>query len=197
MDMWAELKGYYEAYRQSIQTLEVEANLAHPVFGAGRLPADMVFIGEAPGAQEVEQGCPFVGKAGKQLDELLAEADIDRSTLFVTNAVKYRPVKNNGRANRTPSTKEIAFSRDLLLKELALIQPKMVVTLGNSPLLAVTSDNKMKVGQVHGEIVDRGEYLLFPIYHPASLIYNRSLIDAYRADLQTLSIWTKEHLGSC
>lgn len=194
MGMRAKLNDDYEIYRQRIQTLDVKADLQHPVFGAGKLPADIVFIGEAPGAQEVEQGRPFVGKAGKQLDELLEEAGIARDHLFVTNAVKYRPLKHNGRANRTPTTKEIAFSRGLLVKELELIRPKLVVTLGNSPLLAVTCDSKMKIGQVHGEFLDRGDYVLFPTYHPASLIYNRSLLEVYRADLQKLSSWAQANI---
>lgn len=190
------LQKEYDEYTKMIQSMSLEGDLQHLVFGEGEQSASIVFIGEAPGAQEAKEGRPFIGKAGKQLDELLEEVAIDRSKLFVTNAVKYRPTKNQGRANRTPTGKEIALSRPLLMQELAWLEPALVVTLGNSPLLAMTSDAKNKIGAVHGTLLEEYEYKIFPLYHPASLIYNRELLQTYKEDLNKLARYLeKNHLS--
>lgn len=189
-----QLQSLYKQYAEDIKQLEVEGDLLHPVFGDGVTSADVIFVGEAPGAQEVKEGLPFIGKAGKQLDDLLTEASIDRSRLFVTNAVKYRPTKNDGRANRTPTTNEIRWSRWLLLKEMEIIQPSLVVTLGNSPLFAVTDDLKQKVGSVHGTCQWIHGYNVFSLYHPASIIYNQSLLETYKTDLRLLAQWIDQNI---
>jgi uracil-DNA glycosylase len=109
------------------------------VFGEGSLDAKLALVGEAPGEQEVEQGRPFVGRAGKLLDELLEEAGIDRSELYVTNVVKVRPTKESGRRtqNRPPRAGEIREGMEILSEELGLIKPKFLVLLGTTPAKAL------------------------------------------------------------
>lgn len=189
-----QLKTAYEQYRKEIKKLDVEADLMNPVFGEGPLPCSVMFVGEAPGAQEAKEGRPFIGKAGKQLDEMLSEVMIDRNRVFVSNAVKYRPTKNDGRANRTPTTKEINAARWLLDIEIEKADPKVIVALGNSPLFAIVKDSKIKIGEVHGQFQNLDGRLLFPIYHPASLIYNPSLRDTFRKDLSILAKWIRDEV---
>jgi uracil-DNA glycosylase len=109
------------------------------VFGEGSLDAKLALVGEAPGKQEVEQGRPFVGRAGKLLDELLEEAGIDRSRVYVTNVVKARPTKESGgrTQNRPPRAGEIREGMEILSEELGLIKPKFLVLLGTTPVKAL------------------------------------------------------------
>jgi len=158
------------------------------VFGEGRADAKTVLIGEAPGEQEALQGRPFVGKAGKNLDELLELAGLERDSLYITNTVKFRPTKLSaaGRTvNRPPSKEEIELFLPWLKKELALIAPKRIVTLGNVPLKALLG-SKMTIGEMHGRYTDWQGVPLWPLYHPASLIYNRALRPVYEQDVRLL-----------
>ena len=164
-----------------------------PVFGEGNVNSKIVFIGEAPGGDEEKQGRPFVGKAGKNLSEFLDEINVDRSSIYITNAVKFRPTKENPTthrlSNRTPTTAEILLFREWLIKELELIKPELVVTLGNTPLFSVTGDNSIKITSVHGEVVKHKlsattSFQLMPFYHPAAVIYRRELVETYREDMQ-------------
>ena len=150
-----------------------------------------MLIGEAPGEQETLKRRPFVGKAGKNLDEFLEIAGLDRSDLYVSNAVKFRPTKISaaGRiVNRPPTREEIRLFLPWLKSEIECVHPEVVVTLGNVPLKALTG-NRSVIGEMHGRFVPYEGRVLYPIYHPASLIYNRSLADTYRADLETLKSW--------
>ncbi len=189
------LKILYEQHAKDILALDVQADLDHPVFGDGDITSEIMLIGEAPGAQEAKEGRPFIGKAGQQLDALLLEAGIAREQLFLTNAVKYRPTKNAGKANRTPTAKEILFSRTLLLQEIEIIHPKLIVTLGNSPLFAISNDSKLKIGAMHGTCFFAENYQVFALYHPASIIYNPALKQTYQLDLQTLSKWIQNNIS--
>jgi len=162
--------------------------LTRPVFGAGNEKAAVLLVGEAPGRDETEQGAPFVGKAGRTLSAFLQSAGFSRDELFITNAVKYRPFSLNskgGKANRTPTRAEIFALRELLLCEIAAVSPRIVVTLGNSPLFSLTG--RADIGACHGkpEPLFSGA-VLFPLYHPASLIYNPSLAKAYAEDMAAL-----------
>lgn len=176
-----------------------QGEYACPVFGEGNRDAAMLFIGEAPGAEETKMGRPFVGKAGRQLDELIDLAALNREDLYITNVVKYRPVIRNAHTlrNRTPGAKEMDLGLPLLAREIQIVAPKVIVTLGNTPLKAVCLLSGMKpaiIGEVHGTPVaiqiDGKRYTLFSLYHPASGIYNRSLIDVMKADAALLG----EHL---
>ncbi|MBQ7886521.1 MAG: uracil-DNA glycosylase [Clostridia bacterium] len=161
------------------------------VFGEGPLNPVLMLIGEAPGEQESLQGRPFVGKAGKNLDHFLELAGLKREEIYISNAVKIRPTKvsKTGRvSNRPPTREEIALFRPWLMREIAEVRPKMIATLGNVPLGAVTA-GKQTIGQVHGTVIPAGEtgLPLFALYHPASLIYNRSLESVYEKDVRALA----------
>ena len=164
------------------------------VYGEGSVGARVMLIGEAPGEQETLKRRPFVGKAGKNLDEFLELAKLKRSELYVTNTVKFRPtrVSNAGRTvNRVPTQEEIALFYPFLLREIELVKPEYVVTLGNVPLQTLT-DRKTLIGAVHGQTIEKHGFTLYPMYHPASLIYNPSLREAYRADVLRLSEMLEE-----
>lgn len=155
------------------------------VFGEGDEKARMVLIGEAPGEQEALQGRPFVGKAGKNLDEFLGLSGLDRRALYITNTVKFRPTKISpaGKVvNRPPKKEEIGLFVPWLVKELRLIRPEIVVTLGNVSLKALMGGDKT-IGECHGRWFEWEGTRVYPLYHPASVIYNPSLKEVYRADV--------------
>lgn len=150
------------------------------VMGDGNLDADIVFIGEAPGKNEDEQGLPFVGAAGKFLNEMLAQAGMDRSDVYITNIVKYRPPNN-----RDPLPEEKKEFWPYLLKQLQIIDPKVVITLGRHSMEYFLPD--MKISQIHGQpkrvtFGDR-KLVIIPLYHPAAALYNggmrQTLIDDF------------------
>lgn len=142
------------------------------VMGDGNLDADIVFIGEAPGKNEDEQGLPFVGAAGKFLNEMLAAAGMDRSDVYITNIVKYRPPNN-----RDPLPEEKAAFWPYLLKQLQIINPKVVITLGRHSMEYFLPD--LKIGQAHGQAkrIQFGDHkiVIMPLFHPAAALYNGSL----------------------
>jgi len=164
------------------------------VHGEGVVGARVMLIGEAPGEQETLQGRPFVGKAGKNLDEFLALVGIDRTQLYVSNTVKFRPtrISDAGRTvNRPPTQEEIKLFLPWLKREIDMVKPECVVTLGNVPLQALT-DRRTVIGEVHGAFLDCGGLRVYPMYHPASMIYNPSLRSVYREDVERLALWLKE-----
>ena len=159
------------------------------VLGEGPMEARVLLLGEAPGAEEAKAGRPFVGKAGKNLDAFLAQTGLLREQLFISNVVKFRPYRvgpTGRRANRPPTRAEIAACRDCLLGEIAILRPDWVVTLGNTALQAMLG-REATIGQVHGtaQRTEAGQRV-FPLYHPASIIYNRALEEVYRQDLCAL-----------
>ncbi len=161
------------------------------VAGEGKHDALLALVGEAPGKEETLQGRPFVGKAGKNLDTFLAITQICRATLYITNVVKFRPVRVSEKgttANRTPNAEEIALFRPWLIEELQAVAPRVIVTLGNTPLRALTSA-KAPIGAVHAEPLECAAGTLFPLYHPASVIYNRALWPVYEEDLRKLKAY--------
>lgn len=178
----------YDNYRLEFQQEQV-------VQGSGNLNASVLFVGEAPGKEEVKLSKPFVGAAGKNLETSLSLIGLGRDDIYVTNAIKYRLSKTNpdtGRvSNRPTKPEDIRRSRDYLIEEISIINPSIIVSLGNVPLNALTGDSKIIIGTVHGklrrvELVDK-EFWLFPLYHPASIIYNRSLKTVYQEDLMVLA----------
>ena len=160
------------------------------VFGEGPKNPVLMLIGEAPGEQESLQGRPFVGKAGKNLDRFLELAGLRREDIYISNAVKYRPTRTGktGRlSNRPPTREEVALFRPWLLREIAEVAPRAIATLGNTPLQALAG-SRTTIGAVHGQWVSAQEGIeLFALYHPASLIYNRSLEPVYEADVRALA----------
>ena len=159
------------------------------VFGEGRVGAPVMMVGEAPGEQESLLGRPFVGKAGRNLDAFLDEAGMDRGALYVTNTVKVRPTKRSasGRTvNRPPTQEEIRLFLPWLLKEIELVGPRYIITLGNVPLKALLGRESV-IGELHGSFIDWNGRVLFPMYHPASIIYNPALKAVYSGDIRIFS----------
>ena len=195
MDKQGKLSRIYSSMQEHFDALYAPDKKIF-VFGDGSVSASIVLVGEAPGEQETLLGKPFVGKAGKNLDEFLCITGLRRPDLFITNVVKFRPVKlsDKGRAsNRPPTREEISLFRPYLLEELSVIAPRLIVTLGNVPLRAMTGENKTVIGAVHGQALDCEAGKIFPLYHPASVIYNRALKDTYLNDLQALKEYLTTH----
>jgi uracil-DNA glycosylase family 4 len=157
-------------------TCETATNM---VPGEGNAGAEVMLVGEAPGASEDKQGRPFVGRAGKLLDELLAEAGLEREDVYITNVVKARPPNN-----RDPRAGEVAHHMPWLEAELALVQPRLVIPLGRHALAHFSDD--AKITEVHGtEMTERGR-ALFPMYHPAAALRGASLRATLFEDARTL-----------
>jgi len=142
------------------------------VMGHGNPDADIVFIGEAPGKKEDEQGIPFIGAAGKLLSEMLESIKLSRDDVYITNIVKYRPPKNR---DPTPAEKQAFWP--YLIREIEVVRPKVVVTLGRHSMDYFLPE--ATIGEVHGQLqsvkVGDSSVQLLPLYHPAATIYNRSL----------------------
>jgi uracil-DNA glycosylase family 4 len=153
------------------------------VAGEGAADADVVIVGEAPGAHEDEQGRPFVGQAGRMLEALLEHAGLARADVFITNVVKGRPP-----ANRDPRPDEVAHSWPWLEAQLAVVEPALVVPLGRHALRRFAPE--LKIGAVRGEAIEAGGRRLFPLYHPAAALHNGGLRATLVADAQRLG----EHL---
>lgn len=153
-------------------TPDLAAQARNLVMGDGNLDADIVFIGEAPGKNEDEQGLPFVGAAGKFLNEMLASINLDRKDVYITNIVKYRPPNN-----RDPFPEEKAAFWPFLLKQLQIIQPKIIITLGRHSMEYFLPG--MKISDVHGQPkrVQFGDHkiVILPLFHPAAALYNGGL----------------------
>lgn len=153
------------------------------VMGDGSIDADIVFIGEAPGKNEDEQGLPFVGAAGKFLNEMLAAAGMERSDVYITNIVKYRPPNN-----RDPNPEEKKAFWPYLLRQLQVIEPKVVITLGRHSMEYFLPD--MKISQVHGQpkriAFGDKKLVIIPLYHPAAALYNGSMRSVLIDDFLTV-----------
>ena len=181
------LSEYFTSYKNCFQDKEA-------VPGCGNAEPVVLLIGEAPGKDEVRLSRPFAGKAGRYLDEFLCSISIAREDIYITNTIKYRLSKTDSRtgrvSNRPAARDEIVQNRPWLLKEIDILRPEYIVTLGNVPLRAVTGDNRTNIGTVHGKaaalLIGECNYRLYPLYHPASIIYNRSLRDTYISDIKGL-----------
>ena len=149
-------------------TPELASSATQLVFGEGSPDAELVFIGEAPGKNEDLQGVPFVGAAGKFLDEMLGTIGLERKDIYITNIVKYRPPNN-----RDPLPEEKLEFMPYLESQLEVIQPKLVVTLGRHSLNCFLPD--LQIGQVHGKLQEYKGRKLLPLFHPAAALYNGGL----------------------
>lgn len=171
------------------------------VYGDGTADAKIVLVGEAPGRNEVEKGKPFVGQAGKNLEEFMEILELKREDIFITNVVKFRPYKTNEKTNRTsnrpPTKEEIKISKPFLKSELAILESKLMVSLGNVPLKCLTGDESAVIGEYHGKPMEinftEKIAILFPLYHPASIIYRAELKSVYLEDLQKLKEYMALH----
>lgn len=145
------------------------------VMGEGNPDASIVFIGEAPGKKEDEQGVPFVGASGRFLNLMLESAGMVRDDVYITNIVKYRPPNN-----RDPSTAEKVAFWPHLMRQLEIIDPKIVITLGRHSMSCFLPE--ARIAEQHGKperyVYENGEFLIIPLYHPAAALYNGSLRQA-------------------
>lgn len=165
------------------------------ITGDGPIPAQILFVGEAPGKTEVEQRKPFVGMAGKTFESYLNHIGLSRSNIRVTNTCFFRPIQmKEGRtgkssiSNRAPKPSEVALFKEILDQEITLVNPKVIVTLGNVPLKRLTKFKS--IGECHGNLYfneDLNRYI-FPMYHPSALTYNRNdeFLNMYEEDWQKL-----------
>lgn len=160
------------------------------VIGEGSLDADIMFIGEAPGEQEAKSGRPFVGNAGRVLDELLESIGLARADVYITNIVKDRPPEN-----RDPTVAEINLYSPFLVRQLQIIQPKVIATLGRFAMDFILQQLEMaekgqKIGQLHGEVLQaqapHGQVAVVPLYHPAVTFYSRDRKQTLADDFQVL-----------
>ncbi len=138
------------------------------VFGEGSPDASVMFIGEAPGRNEDETGKPFIGAAGKFLNELLASIGLQRDEVYITSIVKYRPPNN-----RDPSPEEKAEFWPYLKAQLEVIKPKLIVTLGRHSTNCFLPG--LQIGQAHGQPHTWEGWTILPLYHPAAVLYNRTM----------------------
>ena len=170
------------------------------VFGEGRTDhPSVMLIGEAPGEQETLQGRPFVGKAGKNLDGFLEAVNLRREDIYISNVVKVRPTKVSPKgsvSNRPPNREELLLFTPYLMEEILLVKPGVIVTLGNVALRALMGKDAV-IGAMHGRPArttvchekQSRDVFVFPLYHPASIIYDRSLNAVYQEDLRALRAW--------
>ncbi len=180
-------KAQLDALAIRIASCEVCAELCNncinPVPGEGDPEADIVFVGEAPGAEEDRQGRPFVGASGKFLETMLESVGMTRDQVFITNIVKYRPPNN-----RDPLPIEIKECLPYLLKQLDIIRPKLVIFLGRHAMSVFFPE--LKISQAHGQAIRRSyahagehrEQVFLPLYHPAAALYNGSMRDTLLED---------------
>ncbi|MCI0619879.1 uracil-DNA glycosylase [Candidatus Wolfebacteria bacterium] len=166
------------------------ANNYHAVLGEGSHDAPIMFIGEAPGRNEAEQGRPFCGRAGKLLDELLASIGIPREEVYITNIVKDRPPEN-----RDPTPEEIKLYAPFLDRQIEVIQPKVIATLGRFSMEYIMRkfglDAQLEpISRAHGTVYDAsglfGSIKIVPQYHPAAAIYTQSLVETLKKDFKVL-----------
>jgi DNA polymerase len=160
------------------------------VFGAGNPDAKIMFIGEAPGKKEAETGIPFVGSSGKILDKMLAEINLKREDVYLTNICKCRPPEN-----RNPLPQEISACFPWLEKQIAIIKPKIIVTLGKYALNSFFPE--AKISEKHGKICeyvfsDLEKIKILPFYHPAAARQNKKIRAMFHEDFQKLLNFSKQ-----
>lgn len=173
-----------------VKQTEIFKNCKNVVIGRGNLNADILFVGEAPGRNEDEQGLPFVGVAGKNLDKLLSAVGLTSNDIYIANILKCRPPEN-----RNPTNDEIKAHTPWLMKQIREIKPKVICSLGNYATKFFMAgcnpdlmDKQPGITQVHGKVqiieVHGTKIKLIPLFHPAAIIYNRKLIIEWEKDMQ-------------
>jgi uracil-DNA glycosylase family 4 len=179
-----ELKAVWQHASVCTRCPQLASTRTTVVFGSGNADAELMFVGEAPGANEDKQGLPFVGQAGRLLDTLLEEIGLARGDVFIANVLKCRPP-----GNRDPLPQEIDACQDYLFRQLELIEPRVVCTLGNFSTKLLRGD-PTGITRLHGrEEVRRigpRRVRLFPIYHPAAALYTPKMLEILREDFHRL-----------
>jgi uracil-DNA glycosylase family 4 len=178
------LKEVYAQAKVCTRCPELAATRKTVVFGAGNADADLMFVGEAPGASEDEQGVPFVGRAGKLLSTLLEEVGLKRDDVFIANVLKCRPP-----GNRDPLPVEIENCQGYLRRQVELIQPTVICTLGNFSTKLLRGD-PTGITRLHGQpevlTLGRRAVRLYPIFHPAAALYTPRMLETLREDFMRL-----------
>jgi uracil-DNA glycosylase family 4 len=179
-----ELKEVLAQVKGCVRCSELAAARKNVVFGAGNADADLMFIGEAPGASEDEQGLPFVGAAGKLLEKLLVEIGLSRAEVFIANVLKCRPP-----GNRDPLPAEIENCREYLYRQVELIQPRVICSLGNFSTKLLRGD-PTGITRLHGQAqlltLGARTVRLYPIFHPAAALYTPRMLETLREDFARL-----------
>ncbi len=174
----------YAAQVEACTRCRLATGRSQVVFGAGDPHADLMFVGEAPGFHEDKQGIPFVGQAGKLLDKLLAGIGLERSEVYIANVLKCRPP-----GNRDPQPDEIESCEPHLFKQIELIQPRVVATLGNFAT-KLLSGKPTGITRVHGQeqevTLGGNRVLLYPLYHPAAALYTPAMLNILQEDFRRL-----------
>ncbi len=177
------LKAVYREARDCVRC-PLHQTRTQVVFGNGNADAALMFVGEAPGANEDRMGLPFVGAAGKLLDQLLGEIGLERKDVWVCNVLKCRPPDN-----RDPHPNEIDACNDYLNRQIELIQPTVICTLGNFATKLLRADTT-GISRIHGHdeerVIGSRAVRLYPLYHPAAALYTPSTLEALRADFQRI-----------
>jgi DNA polymerase len=192
-----EKRARLEELAQDVRDLEASPLYAYrqendysAVVGEGDPDAEIMFIGEAPGAEEARTGRPFVGRAGQLLDDLLASVGIDREEVYITNVLKDRPPNN-----RDPHVAEIELYAPFLLRQIEIIKPRVIATLGRFAMDFVLElydlpQQGRRIGDLHGQVLEaeapHGEVAVVPLYHPAAAFYNQDLRPTMEEDFQVL-----------
>jgi uracil-DNA glycosylase len=175
-----------ELYRevQKCERCPLHATRTQTVFGSGNADADLMFVGEAPGFHEDQQGKPFVGAAGKLLDTLLGEIGLSRDDVFIANVLKSRPP-----GNRDPQLEEIEACKPYLWRQIELIEPLVICTLGNFSTKLLTRRQE-GITRVHGKpqdhVISGLPIRIYPIYHPAAGLRSTAMLETLRQDFQQL-----------
>jgi uracil-DNA glycosylase family 4 len=178
------LKTVFAQAQACVRCQELATTRKSVVFGAGNADADLMFVGEAPGASEDEQGLPFVGRAGKLLETLLKEIGLERKDVFIANVLKCRPP-----GNRDPLPVEIENCHEYLYRQVELIQPRVICSLGNFST-KLLRDDPTGITRLHGRAEDLtlgGRTVrLYPIFHPAAALYTPRMLETLREDFSRL-----------
>lgn len=189
-DKLRQIKDEVLNFKDSPLYVERVKNKVFPVIGEGSHEASIMFIGEAPGKNEAASGRPFCGAAGKVLDKLLESVGIDRKSVYITNIVKDRPP-----FNRDPLPEEISAYAPFLDRQIDIIQPQIIVTLGRFSMAYIMTKLGLEsqlapISKLHGQIFEaqanHGSIKILPLYHPAVAIYNRSSLETLTKDFQVL-----------
>lgn len=183
----AERGAALQAHADETATCErcpLAAGRTQVVFGSGNPDADLMLVGEAPGFHEDQQGLPFVGQAGQLLDRLLAGIGLERGKVYVANVIKCRPP-----GNRDPLEEEVAACEPHLFRQIELVQPRVVATLGNFAT-KLLSGRSLGITRVHGSeqevTLGSSRVLLYPLYHPAAALYTPSMLQVLEQDFGRL-----------
>jgi uracil-DNA glycosylase family 4 len=189
MDKNQELQNLHKKWMQECEC-ELKKTALQAVPGVGSADAEIVFIGEAPGKSEDEKGEPFVGSAGKFLNEMLGLINLKREEIYITNIVKYRPPNN-----RDPLPEEKSACREWLLEELKIISPKLIIFLGRHAMNNFFPD--LQISQAHGKLLIKvfkgmSTKYFFPLYHPAAALYDGSMREILIEDFKKIPKVLKE-----